>query len=42
MTDLAFIDKLHFMRPGWFFLLITCALITLIQWRTGDLCRMWQ
>ena len=42
MTDLAFIDNLHFLRPGWFFLLIPFALITLIQWRTGDLGRQWQ
>lgn len=42
MTDLAFIDNLHFLRPGWFFLLIPFALITLIQWRKGDLGRQWQ
>ena len=42
MTELAFIDNLHFLRPGWFFLLIPCALITLIQWRSGDLGRQWQ
>lgn len=42
MTDLAFIDNLHFLRPGWFILLIPFALITLIQWRTGDLGRQWQ
>ena len=42
MTDLAFIDTLHFLRPGWFLLLIPFALITLIQWRTGDLGRQWQ
>jgi len=42
MGDLAFIDQLHFLRPGWFLLLIPFGLITFLQWRTGDLGRQWQ
>ena len=42
MTDLALIQNLHFLRPGWFFLLIPFALISFLQWRSGDLGRQWQ
>ena len=42
MTELAFIQSLHFLRPGWFLLLIPFALISFLQWRSGDLGRQWQ
>ncbi|MEP4076320.1 vWA domain-containing protein [Haloferula sp.] len=42
MTELALISQLHFLRPGWFLLLIPFALISFLQWRTGDLGRQWQ
>lgn len=42
MTELAFIQQLHFLRPGWFLLLIPFAVISFLQWRSGDLGRQWQ
>jgi len=42
MTDLPFINNLHFLRPGWFLLLIPFAVISFLQWRSGDLGRQWQ
>ncbi len=42
MTELAFIQQLHFLRPGWFLLLIPFAAISFLQWRSGDLGRQWQ
>ena len=42
MTELAFIQNLHFLRPAWFLLLIPIALFTFLQWRSGDLGRQWQ
>ena len=42
MTELALIGNLHFLRPGWFLLLIPFAVISYLQWRSGDLGRQWQ
>ena len=42
MPDLALLQNLHFLRPGWFFLLVPFAVISFLQWRTGDLGRQWQ
>ena len=42
MTDLAFIRNLHFLRPGWFLLLVPFAVISYLQWRSGDLGRQWK
>ena len=42
MTELAFIETLHFLRPAWFLLLIPFALISMLQWRSGDLERQWK
>lgn len=42
MTDLALIRNLHFLRPGWFLLLIPFAVFTYMQWRSGDLGRQWK
>lgn len=42
MTDFVFFTNLHFLRPGWFLLLIPFALISFLQWRSGDLGRQWQ
>ncbi|NWK57039.1 VWA domain-containing protein [Verrucomicrobiaceae bacterium N1E253] len=42
MTELASIQNLHFLRPGWLLLLIPFALISFLQWRSGDLGRQWQ
>lgn len=42
MSDVAFINNLHFLRPGWFLLLIPFAVISFLQWRSGDLGRQWQ
>lgn len=42
MSDLALITNLHFLRPEWFLLLIPFAVISYLQWRSGDLGRQWQ
>ncbi len=42
MSDLALFNHLHFLRPAWFLLLVPFALITYLQWRSGDLGRQWQ
>ena len=42
MTDLALISNLHFLRPEWFLLLIPFAVISYVQWRSGDLGRQWK
>ena len=42
MTELSFFNQLHFLRPGWFLLLIPFAVISFLQWRSGDLGRQWQ
>lgn len=42
MTDFVFFNNLHFLRPWWFLLLIPFAVISFLQWRSGDLGRQWQ
>jgi Ca-activated chloride channel family protein len=42
MADLALIRNLHFLRPGWFLLLIPFAVVSYLQWRSGDLGRQWK
>ena len=42
MTDLSLISNFHFLRPGWFLLLIPFAVITFILWRSGDQGRQWK
>lgn len=42
MIDSVFFNNLHFLRPGWFLLLIPFALISFLQWRSGDLGRQWK
>lgn len=42
MPDITLIANLHFLRPWWFLLLIPFAIITFLQWRSGDLGRQWK
>ena len=42
MTDLSLILNLHFLRPGWFLLLIPFAVTSYMLWRSGDLGRQWK
>ena len=42
MTDLSLIRNLHFLRPGWFLLLIPFAVTSYMLWRSGDLGRQWK
>ena len=42
MGELAFISNFHFLRPGWFLLLIPFAVVSYLQWRSGDLGRQWK
>jgi Ca-activated chloride channel family protein len=42
MTDLALIRNFHFLRPEWFLLLIPFAVVSYMQWRSGDLGRQWK
>lgn len=42
MSDYALLGNLHFLRPQWFLLLIPFAVISYIQWRSGDISRQWQ
>jgi Ca-activated chloride channel family protein len=39
---MAFISNFHFLRPAWFLLLVPFAVITYVQWRSGDLGRQWK
>ncbi|ADE54713.1 vWA domain-containing protein [Coraliomargarita akajimensis] len=42
MFEAAFISEFHFLRPEWFLLLIPYAVVSVVQWRSGDLARQWQ
>lgn len=40
MTDA--LANLHFLRPAWLLLIIPFALMSVMQWRRGDLARQWK